>query len=254
MQGDTRDARHRLILAELHALGAVTVAKLSAALGVSDITIRRDLEYLEKQTVLKRFHGGAKLAAGNSYEPPVLVRIQRDVAAKRRIATAVSELVKDGDTIILDGGSTGMAIAGALMNRPITVCPLSMQIAWQLGKSPMTDVLMPPGLVRKVELTLSGAETVEYLSAHNFDLYIMTASGFSVQRGFTAWNLEDTGVKRAAHATAVHTIAAVAASKFGTNYFAPICSIDAPDTIVTTVLVGDLLTQLREASRSLLLA
>jgi len=241
---NTRQHRHQSILEILREAGSVTVTDLGERMGVTDMTIRRDLEVLEESGALKRFHGGAKLAAGSSYEPPMAVREQTNVALKLAIAAGVAGLVADGDTLILDGGSTGIAIAEALMNHTITVCPLSLRVAWTLAKSTSVSLLLPAGSVRSGELSLSGAETNDYLRAHRFDHYIMTASGFSSADGFTEWNLEDAAVKRAALASSTNTITAIDSSKFDNTGFVKICGINAPNIIV----VDDQLDAVRMAS------
>lgn len=227
-----RQLRHEGILEILRMTGSATVIDLGARMGVTEMTIRRDLEVLEVNGVLKRFHGGAKLAVGSSYEPPMAVREHTNVALKRAIAAGVAGLVADGDTVILDGGSTGIAIAEALLHHTITVCPLSLRVAWVLARSTSVSLLLPPGSVRTGEMSLSGAGTTEYLRAHHFDRYIMTASGFSAAIGFTEWNIEDAAVKRAALASSTNTIAAIDSSKFDNAGFVRICDIEVPSSIV----------------------
>lgn len=216
--------------------GSLSVADLGARIGVTEITIRRDLEALENAGAVKRYHGGAQLAIGSSYEPPIAVREQTHAADKRAIAGRVARLIDDGSTVVLDGGTTGIAIAQALTERQITICPLSLRVAWEFAGSTSVRLLMPPGLVRAGELSISGSETVEYLLAHRFDVYVMTASGFSLDHGFSEWNVEDAAVKRTARAASQRTIAAIDASKFGTTGFVSLCTIDAPDAVVTSEL------------------
>jgi DeoR/GlpR family transcriptional regulator of sugar metabolism len=86
--------------------------------------------------------------------------------------------------------------------------------------------------VRHGELSLSGAETTDYLRWHRFDHYLMTASGLSVEIGLSEWNLEDAAVKRAALGAAAETIVAIDSSKVGSVGFVSVCSLDRPDSIV----------------------
>lgn len=249
-----KDLRHREIIAMLKDAGSASVAALGSNVGVSEITIRRDLEALEALGAVKRFHGGAELVAGSSYEPPIAVREQTHAAEKRAIALRVAALVDDGTTIILDGGTTGIAIAQALTGRAITVCPLSLRVAWELAHSTSVRLLLPPGLARAGELSISGAETVEYLHAHRFDHYVMTASGFSLNHGFSEWNVEDAAVKRAARASSQRITAAIDASKYDATCFVSLCPIDAPDVIVTSPLPDDQLTALSAVARRIEIA
>jgi len=227
-----RRLRHENILRILREFGSATVAELGDKLSVTEMTIRRDLEALEESSAIKRFHGGAMQVSGSSYEPPMAVREQTNVTLKRLIAIETASLIADGETVILDGGSTGIAIAETLIHHNITVCPLSLRVAWVLAKSKTIRMVMPSGLVRRGELSLSGSETSEYLGTHHFDHFIMTASGFSVTNGFTEWNLEDAGTKKAALAASANTIAAIDSSKFDTVGFIEICNIGTPTSIV----------------------
>lgn len=211
----------------------MSVADLSDKLQVAEATIRRDLDALEADGVLKRYHGGACLDLGSSYEPPFTLREMTNTAAKQAIASAVAEQVSDGDTIVLDGGSTGLAVAEALAQRAVTICPLSLRIAWALAASQTVNLLIPGGAIRKRELSIVGAEATEYLRMHRFDKYIATASGMSAKVGLTEWNPEDAAVKRAALESAETTIAAVDASKYGKIGFVKFCEISRPELIVT---------------------
>lgn len=237
---NAKQLRHQGILEILQDVGTATVAELGGRLGVTEMTIRRDLEVLDESGALKRFHGGAKLASSSGYEPPFAVREQSNAEQKRSIALRVAQLVDDGDTVILDGGSTGVAIAEALVDRHITVCPLSLRVAWVLARSTTVELLMPSGSVRAGELSLSGAETTDYLRGHRFDRYVMTASGIDALSGLTEWNVEDAAVKRVALAVSTTTIAAIDSSKYNRPGFVHVCAINAPDIIVMDEGITDM--------------
>ncbi len=251
---NTKDLRQQEIIAILKETGSASVGELASRIGVTDITIRRDLEALEAGGAVKRYHGGAHLVTGSSYEPPIAVREQMHATDKQVIAARIDETVDDGTTVLLDGGTTGIAVARALVERHITVCPMSLRVAWELATSSSVRLILPPGLVRAGELSITGAQMVEYFSSHHFDHYIMTASGFSIAHGFSEWNSEDAAVKRAAHASSQRTTAAVDASKFGTTCFVSVCPIDAPETIVTTTLPHDDLSALADAAQRVVVA
>lgn len=232
-----------------------TVSELALTVGVTEMTIRRDLELLEKDGVLERFHGGARLIVSSSYEPLLSVRSKMHVEEKRALARTVASVLRDGETVILDGGSTGVTIAEELKSRRLTVCPLSLRVAWAFEQSTSVTLLMPPGAARAGELSLSGPETIDYLGRHHFDHYVMTASGFSISSGFTEWNTDDAAVKRAALTGAKRTIAAVDTSKFGQDAFASICDLSAPASVaVSGPLTTEEEEQIRRASMTLLIA
>lgn len=211
----------------------MTVAELAEHLSVAEATIRRDLDDLAADGVLRRFHGGATLDVGSGFEPPFGVRERTHADAKRGIARVVAEQVADGDTVIVDGGSTGVAVAEELLTRSITVCPLSLRVAWALAQSQTVTLLIPGGSVRRRELSIIGAPTIDFLRAHQFDTYVMTASGMSDVNGLSEWNPDDAAVKQAAIASARVTLAAVDASKYPTTGFVKVCPISVPTLIVT---------------------
>lgn len=213
--------------------GSVDVAQLSAELGVSQITVRRDLSNLEASGALRRVYRGATRMASGSYEPPFPVRSRRNVAAKGAIAAVVHELVDDGQTVVLDAGTTGVAIGERLIDRRVTICAPSLRIAQVLASSPFARVMMTGGIVRPGEQSLVGSAAVRTLQDHHFDLYIMTVSGTHAAHGFTEWNSEDAEVKRAALKSASRCIVACDSSKLGHTAFARVCDLDAVDMLVT---------------------
>jgi Transcriptional regulators of sugar metabolism len=227
-----REQRHEKLLRLLREVGTATVSDLGLLLDVAEMTIRRDLETLEAAGVLQRFHGGARIVATSAYEPPFAIRERTNSSGKRAIAAAVAELVEDGETVIVDGGSSGLAVAAALESKRITVCPLSLRVAWAFEKSASVDLLLAPGVARRGELSISGAETIEFLRAHHFDRYVLTASALSIADGFTEWNVEDAAVKRASIVAARNVVAAVDSTKVGHSAFVEICPAHQPDVVI----------------------
>lgn len=227
------EQRHAVILEMLATSGRVDIAELRGALAVSEMTIRRDLADLESQGALRRVHGGATRPVSGSYEPPFAVRAQLRVKTKRAIAQAAADQVADGETVILDGGTTGLAIAECLLDRVMTVCPLSLRVAFVLASSGTLRLLLPGGFVRPGEQTLIGAEAVLTLNEHIFDSYLMTVSGASPQAGFTEWNPEDAAIKRAALASSRRCIAVFDSSKYGQAAFSRVAPLSAANVIVT---------------------
>ncbi len=228
-----RELRHQAVLRILREQGRVDVAQLRESLGVTEMTIRRDLELLESDGALKRVHGGATLPVGSSYEPPFAARRKTNMEAKQAIARAVSESISDGDTVLLDGGSTGLAIAEVLFDRVLTVCPLSLRVAAFLASSPTINLRVPGGAVRQGEQSFIGSDALDYLEGHHFDHYVMTASGMSLAGGFTEWNPDDAAVKRKAIDVSESVIASADSSKFGQTGFVRVCSIAQPELIIT---------------------
>ncbi|MFJ6728057.1 DeoR/GlpR family DNA-binding transcription regulator [Streptomyces sp. NPDC091281] len=234
------EERQQTILQMLQTRGQLAIADLSARFEVSEMTVRRDLAQLEKTGLLRRIHGGAARAGSGSFEPPFALRARLHTEAKRAIATAVAAELTDGQTVILDGGTTGMAVAEALVGRNLTVCALNMRVAEILASSPATRVMLPGGIIRHDELSLAGAAAERTLADHRFDTYVMTVSGIDTAAGLTEWNLDDAAVKRAALAVAGRCVVACDSSKFGQTAFARIAALGDVDVIITdTALAAD---------------
>ncbi|BEP14581.1 DeoR/GlpR family DNA-binding transcription regulator [Acidothermaceae bacterium B102] len=236
--------RHQTILQLLQARGQVAIADLSARFAVSEMTIRRDLAQLEADGLLRRTHGGAARTDSGSFEPPFALRARMHPEAKRAIAAAVASELDDGLTIILDGGSTGVAIAEALVGRNLTICALNIRVAEILASSPATRVMVPGGQIRHGELSLVGPAVERMLADHVFDTYVMTVSGIDVEAGLTEWNVDDAATKRASLANSRRRIVACDASKFGQTAFARVAAMSDADLIITD---ADLDAQHRQA-------
>ena len=166
------------------------------------MTVRRDLDFLAAQGVLKRVHGGAMSAMPSGVEPPYSLRAQAAIAAKRAIAAAAVEHIHDGETIVLDSGTTALEVAKLLHDRAVTVMPLSLHIAQELADAPRIRLLMPGGEARKGELALVGPLTIASLRALRFDLAVLSPCAFSLDAGLTAFDLGDAEVKQEAIAVA----------------------------------------------------
>jgi DeoR/GlpR family transcriptional regulator of sugar metabolism len=217
----------------------VEVDTLSAELGVSPMTMRRDLALLEADGAIRRVYGGATRISSGSYEPPFALRAKLHVPAKRQIASLVAGLVDDGQAVILDAGTTGVAIAEQLSHRQITVCTPSLRVAAALAASSSVRLMVTGGMVRPGEQSLVGPATGRMLEDFHFDLYIMTVSAAHADQGFTEWHPDDAAVKRAAIGAASHCIVACDASKLGRTAFARICALNAVDLLVTDMAVTE---------------
>ena len=235
---NTTEDRYQAILRVVAARGRVTIAELTRQLKVSEMTIRRDLAALDAEGAIRRVRGGALPVASGSYEPPFAARAKLNSAAKRDIAAATAKLISDGETVILDGGTTGAAIAEELLGRDITVCTPSLRVADVLSGSSTVRLMIPGGIVRPGERTLIGPAALRIFEDHRFDVYVMTVSGVHITAGMTEWNLDDAAVKRAALAAANRCIVAADASKFGKTAFGRICQVGQADVIVADAAIA----------------
>jgi DeoR/GlpR family transcriptional regulator of sugar metabolism len=225
--------RHALVVELVTVRGRVSITELSRRFGVSEMTVRRDLDQLEAEGALRRTHGGATRLESGSYEPPFAARMHANADAKRSIGAETAALINDGETVLLDGGTTGVAVAEALLGRDITVCALSFRVAAVLAASSTVRLMIAGGMVRPGEQSLVGPAVQRTLDDHRFDTYVMTVSGVSPSAGLTEWNLDDAAVKRAGLHVAARALVACDASKFGQVAFGRICGIDEVDIFVT---------------------
>jgi DeoR/GlpR family transcriptional regulator of sugar metabolism len=231
--GMNTEERLAFILERLSFERRVDTADLTQTLGVSEMTIRRDLARLETDGALRRVRGGATRVGGGSYEPPFLVRTRLRSEQKDLIGRAVAEQIFDGETVVLDGGTTGFAVAQHLLEKVVTVCPLSLRSAGVLVNSPTIRLLLPGGYVRAGEQSVIGPETVQALEQHVYDVFVLTASGVTTRTGVSEWNEDDANVKRAAVASSRRRILACDSSKFGQTAFSRVTSLDHVDLVVT---------------------
>src|SRR5688572_26252964 len=144
-------ARHRLILGLLQEYGDCSVEFLANRFGVSDMTIRRDLQNLAESGKVIRTHGGAAPAARVSFEFQFLNRARANQAAKQAIARLAAEQVRDGQSVMLDSGTTTLALAQELRARRttgLTIITTSLPIASELQFSPSIEIVLLGGILR----------------------------------------------------------------------------------------------------------
>lgn len=212
----------------------VLVADLARMFDVSDMTIRRDLESLERSGAVSRVHGGAVRAQSRSYEPPFETRLLRKVEAKQRIAAAAVTLIGESEAIILDAGTTTLELARILGDRrDLRVLAMSLHIANVLSQHPGITLMICGGTVRFGEQSLTGALASQTFADFSFDTLFLTAGGVDAEGGVTEYNPEDAAVKRSAFASARRRIVLADGSKIGNTAFARVCTSDELDAVVT---------------------
>ena len=226
--------RRSAILAHLSDEGEVTIAQLALELGVSEMTIRRDLELLELEGLARRVRGGAISTVSRSHEPPFAVRSARAQAAKRAIGAAAALLLEDGDTAIIDVGTTTLELARCLQRRRrLTVVTSSILVAAELGNATGIRVIVTGGTLRHGELSLVGAAAEDSFTELNCDVAFIGLAGVDAEKGLTEYNLDDARIKRAAIAAARRCIVVADRSKLGQVALAMVAPLSALDTLVT---------------------
>ncbi|SDR20213.1 DeoR/GlpR family DNA-binding transcription regulator [Thermostaphylospora chromogena] len=229
--------RLRAIIEALRVNDTVSVTELAAQHAVSEMTIRRDLDELARQGVVRRVRGGAMSLLLRGEEPPFGVREREAVEAKRRIGAVVASLIADGEAVLLDGGTTALEVARALRERRLTVMPLALQAAWELADAPRVRVVLPGGELRRGELTFGGPLTENSVRALRFDTAVIGCCGLSAEHGITAHDLSEVAVKQAAMASARRVVIAADSGKFGRTAFGAVCDYERVDVLVTDAAI-----------------
>lgn len=213
----------------------VAYAELAAEFDVSEMTIRRDVEALETLGVVRRVVGGAIALKGKDSEPSFETRVADAAEEKRHIADAVADLIGSSETLILDSGSTALAVAKSLKGRALglTVVTPSLLVALELISEPATNVVLTGGQLRPGELSLIGPATEDTLRGYNCDTFVMGVAGIDADRGISDYHQGESQVKRAASQRADRVIVAADKSKLGRVTFVSIAPLTAIDTIVT---------------------
>jgi len=240
LSGLLAEPRRKKILEWLQEEGSARVRDLSAAFEVSEATIRQDLEKLESEGHISREHGGAYLKTVPHQVETMSLQHVENMDKKQRIGAAAAALVSDGETIILDAGSTTTAIANQLLPRQdMTVITNALNIALILGGHPGFTVHMPGGQFKAPTLSLSGDASVEFF--HNImvgKLFLATA-GVSLESGLTYPSFADLQLKQAMIRAASHVYLVADSTKINRTSFTRLGTLDVIHSFITDVDIRD---------------
>jgi DeoR/GlpR family transcriptional regulator of sugar metabolism len=228
--------RHVRIVAELRRAGAVRVADLTELLGVSDMTIRRDLEQLTADGVARKVHGGAVLAGQVAHEPGFAVKSRLAQAAKTAIARRAAGLIRPGAAIALSAGTTTWAMARFVAAIPgITVVTNSTTVAdaiATLDPDGHVPVILTGG-VRTPSAALVGPVADRTITSVHVDQLFLGVHGMDARAGFTTPNLAEATTNRALIACAREVIVLADSSKWGVVGLADIAELSGAGTLIT---------------------
>lgn len=214
--------------------GRVSVTELSRRLGISEMTVRRDLDELERQGLARRVRGGAVSVRRSEEGAGFAAREPWQAATKDRLGAAVAALVEPGQTVLLDAGTTTVHVAAHLVERaPLTVAVLSLQAAVRLADQPGIRLLVLGGESRPGERSLVGPLALRAIDALIFDRFVMSIGGVHADHGWSEFSLDDTAVKQAALARARGTVAVADATKLGVQAFSRVADLGDVATFVT---------------------
>jgi Transcriptional regulators of sugar metabolism len=228
--------RRQAILRILEAEGRVSVADLSRRFALSEVTIRKDLAWLEAQGLLIRTHGGALPADRNPVELAFEVRERLNREEKIRIGQAAASLVQDGDSIALDASTTAMYLARFLRDRrELTVLTNGIRVAMEFAGRPGITVLMPGGMLRWEAFSLVGTWGEDLLRRMHIHKAFVGAKGLTLEEGLTDVNPEEVRLKQAIVETAKEVIAILDHTKWGRVAFATFCPLERIRLVITDV-------------------
>lgn len=228
------DERRQHILLVVQNEGRVLVGELSDKLGISQITIRKDLDYLQSKGLIARTHGGAlPVNSGALFDPSLKEKQKQHSHEKQRIADAAVKMIKEGQCIMLDSGTTTTAIAQALKRfSRLTVITNAVNIAAELTGTDF-EVILTGGTLRKNSFSLVGPLAEDMLEEMHADILFLGVDGFDVETGVTTPNVLESRVNRAMVKAAKKVVAVCDATKFGRRSLSRIISPTAIHHVIT---------------------
>ncbi len=240
LSGLLAEPRRRKILEWLQEEGSARVRDLSAAFEVSEATIRQDLERLEADGYISREHGGAFLKTLPRQVETLSLQHLENMDKKRKIGVRAASLVGDGETIILDAGSTTTEVAhGLLQRRELTVITNALNIALILGAVPGFAVHMPGGQFKAPTLSLSGDKSVEYFRDILAGKLFLATAGVSLEAGLTYPSFADLQLKQAMIKAAQHVYLVADSTKINRTSFTRLGTLDVIHSFITDDAIRD---------------
>lgn len=210
------EQRREQILNLLQETGTLNVSQLAERFAVSVVTIRKDLDDLEREDLLQRTFGGAVFSHRSRFNRSFLERAQERRREKCAIAAAAYNYIKDGDTIMLDAGTTTLALAEYLKThiKSAFIITCSVPAALELSSAGY-DILLLGGTVRNKSLALLGRETLTIIERYRADKAFLGSTGFTAEMGHTTPNPDDAQIKEALMRAANESYVLVDSSKYG---------------------------------------
>ena len=227
-----KEERLDFIINRLKSNPSVKLGQLSEALEVSEDTIRRDIEGLAKSGLLTKVRGGAIPHSNNAFSFQERMHISEN--EKIMIAQKALPLIKPGDTILLDGGTTTYALAG-LLDMPLTVITNNVPVAALLAGKKNMEVIITGGMISSDSQATAGAHAMSLLEQSHVDIYFLGVCSLHHKIGVTSLCYFECDVKRAMVNCSDRIVALTGHDKIGTSEAYKICAIDQLDTIITEI-------------------
>ncbi|MBT3214575.1 MAG: DeoR/GlpR transcriptional regulator [Deltaproteobacteria bacterium] len=228
------NSRKQFILETLKKTGGIKISELAKKLGKSRMTITRDLDELAKDGLLLRVHGGAVSNISRGYEPPYFSRKGLRTGAKQAIAKVANELITEGNTLILDVGSSTRELAQLLKKRKnLTVITPSLEHAMELAGNSLIKLIVTGGVVRVGEMSIVGPISENTINEFNVDKAFIGAGGIDLKAGLTEYNTEDAQVKKSIIENSKQSIVLADSTKLGNVTFSKVISLEQIDILIT---------------------
>ncbi|MGY3039224.1 DeoR family transcriptional regulator of aga operon [Rhodanobacter sp. TND4EL1] len=230
------EERRRLIVELVEQQGRATVEELATRFGTSTVTIRADLDALARQSAIARSHGGALPVAPAANDTPLNIKETRWHAQKLRIGQAAAKMIRDGETIILDSGSTTVEIARQIRHmkfESLTVITNALNIALELSGLPQIRVMMLGGLLRQTSYSLVGPDAEQALAKLSADRLFLGVDGLDPEVGVTTPDPLEAALNALMIRVSRQTIAVLDASKLGQRSLSVITPIKNLDMVIS---------------------
>ncbi|GAP06472.1 transcriptional regulator, DeoR family [Anaerolinea thermolimosa] len=229
------EERHRIILAALEREGRISVEDLSRSLGISQVTIRNDLQYLASKNQLTRTHGGAiPVLSSNHTDLSFDIRLGQHSPEKERIGRVAAGLVKDGDVIALDASTTALSIARNLHHvADLTVITNGLAIVNHFLEVPGVTVIQTGGFLRREALSFVGLPFRRMLEGFHINKAFISARGLTLDEGLAELNEQEGMVKRELIRYSKQVIAVMDSSKIGLAGLYPFADIHSIHLLIT---------------------
>ncbi len=225
--------RHKTILNELEKDGYVKVHELSELLGVSEVTIRKDLKELERRKLLYRSHGSASQLSSLINDRPIDEKAKVRVEEKQRISEAANKLLQKNDRIIIASGTTLLNFAQKITVEPLTVITSSVKISLTLYFNPNIEVIQLGGSMRKSSASVIGPHAEGLLSELMCNKLFIGVDGIDMDFGLTTSDIGEAHLNQYMLEAAQEVIVLADSSKFGKRGFGKICNFDQINRIIT---------------------
>ena len=218
------EERRNRLLELVRTKGFAALPDLATDLRVSESTVRRDLDFLEEAGTARRTHGGVFYTGGSPKLPHFEERQPAQWEKKRAIASRAVELIDDGDTVLLDGGSTTYEVARLLVGRPLQVVTNSLPVANLFATSTTTDLVLVGGYVYPRTGVSLGPHANEMLSRLNVRRTVLSVAGIT-ERGYFNSNLLLVETERMMMQAADEVIVVADSTKFGQSSLQQLCEL-----------------------------